>query len=414
VGCDARSADVLESVLPGMRVIPLAATASSGRPAKQAAELDTADLKPGMPVGTAFVWGDLDFTGLGTLTYVEGDRVLAFGHPMMNLGDVALPLARGEIVHVLASQYHSFKLGQFDGLIGTMTQDRDTAIAGRVGVRPPAIPLHVEIHGRVSESYDVQVAVNRRFTPFLVAVSGSLLTGQMQGEDQDMTVDATTQISIKGRAKPMVLSNRYASRGEPVSNALALRVAALMDNPFKPMEIERLSLSMKISEGNPIAAVTAASLDAAYARPGQEVGVTVTFLPWHAQQTQVRRMRFTVPKDTQPGTDMYVLVCGGTQSEMIDLSMDPGVQQPRDIDQLIELLARSEPATNLVLRVSSISRGLSYRGEAMPELPPSVAGALAGDTQSGLVMPLVEDQVQRAGTDWVVTGNTRLRLRIAR
>ena len=41
---------------------------------------------PGETVAGVLVSGDMGVTGLGTVTYNDGKRILAFGHPFFNLG----------------------------------------------------------------------------------------------------------------------------------------------------------------------------------------------------------------------------------------------------------------------------------------------------------------------------------------
>src|SRR5690606_11756388 len=47
----------------------------------------------GGAIAVQLISGDLSATGLGTVTRVEGDRLVAFGHPMMGGGVTSLPTA---------------------------------------------------------------------------------------------------------------------------------------------------------------------------------------------------------------------------------------------------------------------------------------------------------------------------------
>ncbi|HWB98092.1 MAG TPA: hypothetical protein VG672_15365, partial [Bryobacteraceae bacterium] len=61
-------------------------------------------LQPGDPVAGVLVSGDMNITGLGTVTYNDGQKVLAFGHSFFNLGPVDMPMSKGEVLMTLASQ----------------------------------------------------------------------------------------------------------------------------------------------------------------------------------------------------------------------------------------------------------------------------------------------------------------------
>ena len=96
-------------------------------------------LKPGDAIGVAFVTGDLQLGGTGTVTHLDGDRVYAFGHPMYNLGPTEFPMTRAYVYTVLPSLFSSMKLSSTGEVIGTFTQDRATTIAGRLGAGPQLI-----------------------------------------------------------------------------------------------------------------------------------------------------------------------------------------------------------------------------------------------------------------------------------
>lgn len=98
-------------------------------------------LQPGESVAAVLVSGDMPMTGAGTVTYNDGKRILAFGHPMFNLGPVNMPLAKEEIVTTLASAYTPTKMGNPSDVVGALRQDRHSAIEGELGATAPMIPV---------------------------------------------------------------------------------------------------------------------------------------------------------------------------------------------------------------------------------------------------------------------------------
>src|SRR4029078_11091411 len=83
--------------------------------------------------------------GTGTVTHIDGDRVYAFGHPMYNLGPIEFPMTRAYVYTVLPSLFSSMKLSTTDEIIGTVVQDRATAIAGKLGAGPRMLPVTVSL-----------------------------------------------------------------------------------------------------------------------------------------------------------------------------------------------------------------------------------------------------------------------------
>lgn len=406
---DADPSDI-EAMFPDMRVIPLAGSGGAGRGTPP--ELVQVPIRPGMAVGAALVMGDVDWTGMGTLTWADGDRIAAFGHPMLNGGEVALPMVAGDIVGVLPSQQQSFKFGSPRGLIGTVTQDRDTAIVGRVGQRPPMIPVHVAVGGAEGKDYNIFVAVDYRLTPMLLMTSVEHLSGFLQGSPRNVAFEGRVRIKPAGMDRVIEMQNMFAARQELLTRFLMLPAAAMMDNPFKRLDIERIDIEVKAVGRNRTAEIVNVFLDKYYAKAGEKVGATVTLRPWEGGTVVTRRLSFRIPDDAAAGSELMVLVCGGNESNMIDLAMRPGASNPRTIDQLLDLLGTIEPSTNLVLRISALKRGLSYNGETMPDLPPSMISVLFDNAQSGVVEPLLEDETHKVETSWIVTKDVRMKLRV--
>ncbi len=132
-------------------------------------------LQPGESVAAVLVSGDVTMTGAGTVTYNDGKRVLAFGHPMFNLGPVDMPLAKEEIITTLASSYQPTKMGNASEVVGAVHQDRHSAIEGQLGVMSDMIPveMHVKIYNeddsvRKTRDFHFNVFVNQKWTPYLM------------------------------------------------------------------------------------------------------------------------------------------------------------------------------------------------------------------------------------------------------
>ena len=141
-------------------------------------------LGPGQAVGAALAVGDITLVGTGTVSQVEGNRVLAFGHPMLGLGTVEVPMTSAEIVAILPSNLSSFKIANAGEVIGTVRQDRLSAIYGEIGPGPTMIPITVNTPQRTLNFSTVR---HPRLTPMIAAtgltqaVLGSNDAGLTQG-----------------------------------------------------------------------------------------------------------------------------------------------------------------------------------------------------------------------------------------
>ncbi|MDQ3013785.1 MAG: SpoIVB peptidase S55, partial [Acidobacteriota bacterium] len=85
-------------------------------------------LKPGSTIVVPLIRGDYSVSAAGTVTYRDGNRIYAFGHPFLSLGVSELPMHEGEVVTVMSSQATSFKLSYPTEMVGTIRGDRSTGI----------------------------------------------------------------------------------------------------------------------------------------------------------------------------------------------------------------------------------------------------------------------------------------------
>ena len=153
-GFDADVADLFVPAFRDQGFIPTGGSTAARRAGEAAFD---GPLKPGDAVGVMLVGGDLQLGATGTVTHVDGDRVYAFGHPMYNLGPTEFPMTRAYVYTVLPSLFSSMKLSSTGEVIGTVLQDRATAIAGKLGAGPRMIPVTVIARiGRAGEA-DVQL-----------------------------------------------------------------------------------------------------------------------------------------------------------------------------------------------------------------------------------------------------------------
>ncbi|HEV2320167.1 MAG TPA: hypothetical protein VGV18_10485, partial [Verrucomicrobiae bacterium] len=114
-------------------------------PSGSADPVANTNLEPGAAVSGVLMSGDFDFAGTGTVTWRDGNRILAFGHPFMQSGPTEMPMATAEILTVVSSIEESFKLLNVGQVVGTIYQDRLTGIAGEVGRMPRTTHVQIDL-----------------------------------------------------------------------------------------------------------------------------------------------------------------------------------------------------------------------------------------------------------------------------
>src|SRR5262245_27758971 len=117
-------------------------------------------LEPGSAVSAELVRGDLDISANGTVTYVDGNKVYAFGHPFLSAGPLNLPMSSAYVISSLARLDSSSKVAVPVEVVGAFQQDRATGIFGNMSEKPAMIPMTVRVKSGndVTTPYRFEVA----------------------------------------------------------------------------------------------------------------------------------------------------------------------------------------------------------------------------------------------------------------
>ena len=383
-GFEPELAEVFGSAFREQGFIPTGGSAAGLRAGEAAYE---GPLKPGDAVGVMLVGGDLQMGGTGTVTHIDGDRVYAFGHPMYNLGPIEFPMTRAYVYTVLPSLFSSMKLSTTGETIGTVVQDRATAIAGRLGKGPRMIPVTVSLEsGRgPKQTFNFRVVNDQLFGPLMTYASILNTLGSYERQ-----YGATT-FSVRGSATitkhdPVSFNNLFA--GDQASmNAAAYIVGpitALMGNDYEKVDLEGVNVTFASTEEPRTAMLERVWLDDPRPRAGRTVPLKVLFRTYRGEEV-VRTLPIEIPANAS-GT-LSLLVSDGArlgQSELRELRSP----QPRSVDQMIRALNKGRRNNTLYVKLLGSEAGAVVNGELLSSLPPSVLGVLEGDRNSGNFNPL--------------------------
>ncbi len=138
-------------------------------------------LREGDAIGVQLIGGDLDLSAVGTVTYVDGPKILAFGHPFYNLGAVDYAMTRANVLTVVPSLESSFKMATSGPVVGRISQDRPSGALGEIGKMPTLIPLNISLTDGPQDrkEFKLKLAADKFLTPALVNLAvSSLITGR--------------------------------------------------------------------------------------------------------------------------------------------------------------------------------------------------------------------------------------------
>ncbi len=372
-------------------------------------------LEPGSAVGIQLVRGDVEVTATGTVTWVDGDRVLAFGHPLYGLGDVDLPLTAARVEALLPSLAQSAKIAVPTGELGAFRQDRAAGIFGRIGTKPSMIPVRVQLAGpgRAPLTYAFDLADDPLLAPlFLYAtVNGILGTAERMYGSLTLRLRAGSVIRIRGEEE-VDLANLFAGESAPAyaSAMPAYLLYLLMNNEWAPPGIAGVNLLLEYEDTTRSAFVRRVTLDRYRVRAGDRVGATVVVSPYRGPDL-VFRKEIAIPQETPPGP-LLLQVGNALAVSRAEAADDPVV--PRDLEQLVRLINRLRKNDRVYLVATRSDTGAFVGGARLPNLPPSAVSLLSRPRSQGNYANLARRGVleEEILTEYAVVGVARLQLEV--
>jgi len=340
----------------------------SGAPAAAAPRLQA-----GGCVCAALAIGDITIAGTGTVARIDGDQVLAFGHPLMRLGAVEFPMAAAEVVTILPSQMSSTKVTNVGPVIGTITQDRLSAISGRLGPGPAMIPVNVDVRTRDGSRHLVFSVVRQpQLTPMIAALglAQAILGSNDAGLAEGFRVHR--EIAFPG-GRTVAADNVYAGpSGFTLGIGELLRdLGECLQNPFAKVWPARLSFRVEALDHSPLAILDNVQLSRTTAAPGETVQIT---LSWRDYRDARSFQTVDIPVDRRwAGKSLDVVVVNGPLLD--EITGKPRLvpaAQIRSFEEYLSLLAAGRRTDGLYIAVVEPAHLLIDQTKPVLEWPASV------------------------------------------
>lgn len=376
----------------------------------------SAKIEPGSVMACGLVTGDVDITGIGTTTHVEGDRVWGWGHPMMSSGRCRYLLRSGHI-HLVNSKLNiSTKMGSALDILGVVDADVGSCIAGQLGQEPDMVPVEIDIRESMSDTqhtFNVQIVRQPELLGSLVATVLSNSVEDLGKLPSELTVKLDASIEVEGIepitmrdtfSGPSVAGNRGLSR---LFGTLAVVTNALSQNPFGMAPIERIRCKAEILDQRTSARIESVRLHQQTYAPGEELVATVTLRPFKQDAVQ-QQIRVRLPKNLTKGS--YALtVCDVGNHLRERFREQPQLLNARDVAGVAEAYRQqlTDSHCGLYVRIPLPEEGLAMQGVHLPQLPASVRSVLG--TTSGMKHETIRRSlVHCEELPWIVEGGTTL------
>jgi hypothetical protein len=397
-----------------------AGSLDSAKPAKNWAT----SLQPGEGVAAVLVAGDMTMTGGGTVTYNDGKRILAFGHPMFNLGPVDMPIAKEEIITTLASSYQPTKMGNASEIVGALRQDRHSGIAGELGATAQMIPVTMHVRSfardnsvRKSQDFKFNVFVDQKWTPYLMMATLFNTVSNLNDFSEEATYRLHGELQVEGQHR-IELTTMQAPAETPIPTPMLLagwwgdKFNRLYLNSNKLPKLNAVNATVDLLPERRIAQIESAWIADNKVTPGTDVPVKVFLRPYRGERME-RTVNVRIPAGIPRGDHQILFSDAETLSRFQNIASS--LNRIEDIPQAVAML--NEERSNNRLYVSLIeSQPTVYSDEkVLPSLPGSVLNVMqSGRATNHQFVSSPESAHEQTSVPFevVVTGNYSLKIHV--
>jgi hypothetical protein len=342
---------------------------------------EDANLKPGDMVGIDLIRGDFSIASGCTVTTVVKNQILACGHPLFGFGSVDWPISRAHVIMTLASSMASTKIMTTGGVIGTLTQDRRTAIMGQLGPAPPMIPMEVSLQTPAgTQDFHLQVVESRELTPVLVALAAynGIVGTPAYGEGSTLQLDGSIQ--IKGHT-PVKMDDLFAPTDAPVPSGIMVALAVegafsrIYSNPYESPQIDGIHLRVTTLAERRWARIENAWVGKSEVHPGETLAVKVLLRPYRGAPV-IREIPVRIPEEVSRGKLQLVISDADWVNRNLELVRATSEGQLPGLEELIKLVNRTRQNDRLYATLLQPTPTLLVEDKELPNAPISEINVL--------------------------------------
>jgi hypothetical protein len=381
-------------------------------------------LNPGEAISGVLVSGDMSATGMGTVTYNDGKKVLAFGHPFFNLGPLDMPMAKSEILMVLSSAFQPTKFGNATGVVGALRQDRFSGIMGELGAEAPFIPVRLNVRSMNStgaalteKHLDFQVFVHQKWTPFLMMLTLFQSLQQMNEYADDITYRMNGHVEIEGD-RSINVSTMLSPSEAPIAPPMALagwwgdKFNRLFLNPVAMPKLKSVEITVDLLPERRTAAIDYAWTPSTDVEAGTQIPVKVFLRPYRGERIE-RDVMVKIPAGMPRGEHRVLFSDADTLNRMQNAAVIGN--RYMDIPETISLL--NQERGNSQLYVSLVEARPTYYADdkTLPSLPSSVLNVLQAErTSTRVLVGSAESAKEQLAVpiDQMVSGSYSLKINV--
>jgi hypothetical protein len=370
-------------------------------------------LTPGTSVSVQLVRGDYSIAASGTVTFRDGDRIYAFGHPFLSLGASDMPMSETAVVTVIPNVNNSFKLSVPGAMMGSISQDRSSGVFGQLGQAPKMIPVKINLHTSRdrTESYSYEIANDSFLTPLLLNITVFNTITSSERALGDSTITIKGAIDVKGQ-EPIEVDRRFSAGNSPIlaAGSVAGPISSLLGSGFDDVQIQGVTLDISSTDTKYAGTLERIALSKTEARRGEKIEIQA-YVRTESGKQFVQRIPVQIPEDATPGQLLVFVGDGGALQE----GSAAKAFVPQDLGQLVKTINKVKKSDRLYVKLFRITPGAVIGTSELPNLPPSVVATLNSDRNSGGYTPTVLSAVyemELPPAEFVISGQQLIGLDI--
>jgi hypothetical protein len=367
-------------------------------------------LEPGSAVSAVLVRGDMNIEATCSVTYVDAQRLLACGHPLLQFGSVDLPMNKAQVLATLASPLNAFKIVNTTEPVGTFVQDRHTGIMGVFDKQPDMIPVTLSIHSNTGvKQFHYEVLNNAKLTPVALMVTVFNALHGVNEFGEEITYRLNGNIGVKG-FPDVTMKNMFSpSEGaQPAAMQAAMslgeRFGSIYDNPYTAAAVQGVNLDFDLVRERRWARLESARTDVSEARPGQEITLETVLAPYRGERI-VQQIPVKIPTSASKGT-LRILVCDGDTLDHVGRA-NAAFGRKLDLASTIALLNKEHSNNRVYVSLLEADPEARVADKVMPTLPLSIMNVMDGMRGNQEMIVSGESNVDETSTpplDYVVSG----------
>jgi hypothetical protein len=375
-------------------------------------------IEAGSAISAILVRGDMNIEATCTVTYIDPQRLLACGHPLLQFGSVDLPMNKAEVLATLPSPLNAFKIVNTTEAVGTFVQDRHTGIMGVFDRQPEMIPVTLSIHSSTGvKQFHYEVLNNPKLTPVALMVTVFNALHGVNEFGEEITYRLTGSIAVKG-FPDVTMRNMFApgENAQPAAmqaaTSLGERFSRIYDNLFSVPSIAGVNLDFDLVRERRWARLESARTDVTEARPGEEIMLETVLAPYRGERI-VQQIPVKIPTSASKGT-LRILVSDGDTLDRMGHG-NPSSGRRLDLASTIAVLNKEHSNNRVYVSLLEADPEARVADKVMPTLPISIMNVMDGMRGNQEMVVSGESSVDETATsplDYVVSGAQLLTITI--